>query len=206
MPLLAAPFRLSPHEIPLGTLLRNPYDLGSKYQALVTVLPPDLCTSVPEPKLSTRKDVVGGCFPITYHFEMRAGSTHHIYFQPSPAYLKECAALPELLEDCGAETGYATAYLVVNLEIAEDLSVEMGHTRNHLKRDGLRFKKVSVDTRKTYPEASQGITNNTATLVAQTGSLPQAGLAGAAATQDQTHRIYSYAVKEFTFTKVENII
>lgn len=40
---------------------------------------------------------------------MRAGRLHDIYFQPSEVYLNTCAALPELLDDCGAETGYATA-------------------------------------------------------------------------------------------------
>lgn len=57
MPLLAVPFRVSPHEMSPGTLLRNPYDLDSKYQALVKVPPPDLRKSISKPKLLTVKDV-----------------------------------------------------------------------------------------------------------------------------------------------------
>ena len=162
MLVVASPFNHGADAISLGTILRDPHDLDSRYSKSIPVSPQDQ-REVRKPNVSERTEtnrtvtVFWSAYTIREVTLMECEEQRILHFTPGPEYFKLCAAIPEIRKEFGKGTGNATVYLICRLEIAHNMSVsqeretkassndpagpllrlsaglEMGHVR---KRDG----------------------------------------------------------------------
>jgi len=129
------PFTYQPDFLPLGSLLRDPFDFHSKYNSHIPVQQEDLHHST----ISgwTKTDIKSWNLSfyglISCMFSRgavtRADSMETIRFDPKPEYLRRYATQPEIQSDFGVGTKTVTVYVVSSVMIATGLSITSSHTK-----------------------------------------------------------------------------
>jgi hypothetical protein len=122
------------NSLPLGTMLRDPSDLSSKYNSHVPV--PEKDVKRPKPTQYSQEKIKVTTEQISSigqnWFSRRsegfyAKSLEDISFTPSQDYLNQCAAKPEIQHDFGPGTQSITIYLIVDLRIVAGLRAYEKH-------------------------------------------------------------------------------
>jgi hypothetical protein len=122
----------SPDLLPLGSMLRDPRDITSKYEDHVLVPERDQkrikkqnYSRESEGIFSRGFELCG--FGCALEFRRREEETAHsieeMSFTPSEAFLRECAAKSEIQREFGAGTRCVTVYIVVDMRVATGISI-----------------------------------------------------------------------------------